>query len=257
MTKNTQWYGGEKLKAKEKSILEKIDASRVRAFMDSLQRLMVTKKVGGVEVADLGDTFELPGSAFNQSRVEEHFEKHTTSELIWGGMTKKGLGVAFIGTGATQGNQGKRKIPEIGVIADPKRDKTLVLPAQLWHGTADDGWDSGWDQHSYQTADWDDEVSAYKPIDEWGMSRNRGIYEVSLLQDPHFLHNGTLHEADILFSSVGFSDRVQATLGTSVVRLAGEEEGFPAYNFERQITPGDTVLKMNHAVLTSYTSDGS
>ena len=122
---------------------------------------------------------------------------------------------------------------------------------------ADDGWDSGWDQHSYQTADWDGKVSAFKPIEEWGMSWNRGSYNVSLLQDPHFLHNGTLNEADILFSLVGFSHIVQATLGTSVVRLAGEEEGFPAYNFERQITPEDTVLKMNHVVLTSHTSDGS
>jgi len=82
LTKNTQWYGGEELKAREKSVLEKIDASRVRAFMDFLQRLMVTKKVGGVEVADLGDTFELPESAFNQSRVEEHFEKRVLHLLV-------------------------------------------------------------------------------------------------------------------------------------------------------------------------------
>ncbi|MCA9328941.1 hypothetical protein KC959_04145, partial [Candidatus Saccharibacteria bacterium] len=134
--------------------------------------------------------------------------------------------------------------------------KALILRADLWHGNAEDSWDSGWDQHSYSARDSSQKIALLKPIDEWGVSVHRGHYDVSLREDPHFLYNGDLYQADVLLQRRSLYTPLTATLGKTLVRVDRSEDsrGYPAYSFDYQIEPHHNVYAMHYFVLDSYSS---
>lgn len=252
-----EWFGGEKISAKEKAILVTIDAARVRAFINTLSYVISPREIQFGEVVNPRMDYTLPvdnpDNKHTLQRVNEFFwADKRQRELLWSGITVEGLCVAFLGVGKVTGG---RKEPTISVTAAPSAESVTVQAAKLWEGNASDGWDSGWHQHAYHSYDPDTKVSVFKPVDEWSASWNRGYYDHSLIDDPHFSYDGDLYAADVLLAKTTFA-RIQPSLGHKVVRLEGEKGVAPAYNFERQIKPSDKVYAMCHAVLTSYSSEG-
>lgn len=252
MTNKLVRFGGEKLRVAERKVLETIDASRVRTFMDTVASLMPVNKLANVTVEELEEVFELPFRQAAKRDIAGHFQGRKKSDLLWAGMTVEGLGVAFIGTGTTEKDRGIRKVPEVGIVADPDRDRILLLDAELTTRRASDGWNSGWSLDSYRATDWDKEVGVLKPVDEHSYSRIRGYYDVSLMHDPHFMYGDQLHRAAVMFNFAE-PNGIQAMLGQDIVTVEGSS--FPVYNFQSQITPNDTVRRMSHLVLRAHATE--
>lgn len=245
-------FGSYVVTDEEMTILTEIDATRVRSFMNTLRHLLGHKLADEEDKLDYTTREDLHDA--EQAQVDKFLEGDAKRELLWGGITVEGIGLAFLGSDTAKEY---RKRPEVGVIADPSNDAVIVHPANIWHGNADDGWDSGWSQYSFSTAAWNREgsFSVFKPIEEWSASWNRGYYEISLLNDPHFIYNKDLYAADVLFQQKSVHSGIIATLGNRIIRTFDENRsGFPAYQFNTQIQPGDQVFAMNHVLLDSHTS---